>query len=278
MADDEIDELLARLAREAMPPTARISYGEAPSQFGDLRLPSDGGAGPWPVAIMVHGGYWRARYDGSSYGAIASALTAFGIATWNIEYRRLGEPGGGWPGTFADVAAAADSLRGLAERYPLDLSRVLTVGHSAGGHLALWLAARPRLPKDSPLWQPDPLPISGVVSLAGVANLRRAWELRLSDTVVESLLGGSPEQVPARYDECSPIELLPLGVPQAMIHGTRDDIVPFEISASYVERASTLGDDARLIPLEGVGHFEVIDPSTAPWREVARAARALIGS
>ncbi|HEX8996268.1 MAG TPA: alpha/beta hydrolase [Ktedonobacterales bacterium] len=278
MADDEIDELLERLAREAMPPTARISYGEAPSQFGDLRLPTDGSAGPWPVAIMVHGGYWRVRYDGSSYGAIAGALTTFGIATWNIEYRRLGEPGGGWPGTFEDVADAADSLRGLAERYPLDLSRVVTLGHSAGGHLALWLAARPRLPMNSPLWRPDSLPISGVVSLAGVANLRRAWELRLSDTVVEKLLDGAPKQVPARYDDCSPFELLPLGVPQAMLHGTIDDIVPFEISAGYVERARSLGDNARLLPLEGCGHFEVIDPSTAAWRDVAQATRALIGS
>ncbi len=278
MADDPIDELLARLAREATPPTARIPYGEAPSQFGDLRLPSDRSAGPWPVAIMVHGGYWRARYDGSSYGAIAGALTAFGVATWNIEYRRLGEPGGGWPGTFEDVAAAADSLRGLAERYSLDLNRVLTVGHSAGGHLALWLAARSRLPKDSLLWRPDPLPISGVVSLAGVANLRRAWELHLSDTVVEKLLGGTPEQVATRYDECSPFDLLPLGVPQAMIHGTRDDIVPFEISTGYVERARSLGDDAQLISLEGCGHFEVIDPSAAAWRDVAQAARTLIGS
>lgn len=278
MADDDIDAMLARLAREAMPPTARIAYGAAPSQFGELRLPSDGCAGPWPVAIMVHGGYWRSRYDGSSYGAISGALTTNGFATWNIEYRRIGEPGGGWPGSFEDVAAAADSLRELAERYPLDLSRVLTLGHSAGGHLALWLAARPRLPKDSPLWRPDPLPISGVVSLAGVANLRRAWELHLSDTVVGTLLGGSPEQVPARYEAASPFEALPMGLPQALLHGTRDDVVPFEISAGYVERAKSLGDDARLIPLEGAGHFEVIDPSTAEWRTIARVAQALIGS
>ena len=278
MADDEIDRMLERLAREAMPATARIPYGAAPSQFGDMRLPSDGSAGPWPVAIMVHGGYWRARYDGSSYGAISGALTAYGIATWNIEYRRIGEPGGGWPGAFEDVAAAADSLRGLANRYPLDLSRVLTLGHSAGGHLALWLAARPRLPQDSPLWRPDPLPIAGAISLAGVANLRRAWELHLSDTVVETLLGGSPEHVPTRYASGSPIELLPLGLPQVMIHGTRDDVVPFEISAGYVERAHSLGDDARLVPLEGAGHFEALDPSSAEWRVVAQEARALIGS
>ena len=261
-------DLLDRLTREAPPPTARIPYGEAPQQFGDLRLPSGDATGPYPVALVIHGGYWRARFDLGYFGAACGALAAAGIATWNIEYRRLGDSGGGWPGTFADVAAAADALRGLAARYPLDLSRVVTLGHSAGGQLALWLAARPRLPEGAALWRPDPLPIRAAIALAGVADLRRAWELRLSDNITETLLAGTPAQVPDRYASASPFELLPLGLPQRLFHGDRDTNVPFEISERYVERARSLGDDARLIPQAGAGHFEPVDPATAEWQAV----------
>jgi acetyl esterase/lipase len=276
MSDDlPIVELLDRLTREAPPPTERIPYGPAPQQFGDLRLPSGAAAQPWPVAIMLHGGYWRARYDLGYFGAASGALEQVGLATWNVEYRRIGDADGGWPGTFADVAAAADALRGLAERYPLDLHRVVTLGHSAGGQLALWLAARPRLPTHSPLWREHPLPIRGVVALAGVSDLRRAWELRLSENVTETLLGGDPAQVPDRYASASPYDLLPLGMPQMLFHGMRDTNVPFEISQRYADRAQALGDDARLIPLAGAGHFEPVDPSAAEWREVATAALAL---
>lgn len=275
---DPIMELLDRLAREAPPPTARIAYGPAPQQFGDLRLPTGDAAQPWPAVIVIHGGYWRARYDLAYFGAVCGALARTGIATWNIEYRRLGDADGGWPGTFADVAAAADALRGLAERYPLDLSHALALGHSAGGQLALWLAARPRLASGSPLWRADPLPIHGVVALAGVADLRRAWELHLSDNVTETLLGGTPAQVAARYASASPYDLLPLGVPQRMLHGTADENVPFEISQRYTERARALGDDVRLISLAGAGHFELVDPATPEWAAVERELRALADS
>lgn len=276
MADEQIDDLLDRLAREAPQPTERLAYGPAPQQFGDLRLPASGKpAPPWPVVIVIHGGYWRARYDLAYCGAVCGALARAGLATWNIEYRRLGDPTGGWPATFADVAAAADALRGLAARYPLDLRRVVALGHSAGGQLALWLAARSRLPVGSQFWQADPLPMHGVVALAGVSDLRRAWELRLSDNVTETLLGGTPTQVPERYASASPYDLLPLGVPQALIHGTADTNVPFEISQRYAERAQALGDGARLIPLAGIGHFEPVDPATPSWQVVADALLAM---
>lgn len=262
-------DLLERLALEAPPPTARIAYGPVPQQFGDLRLPTNDSGQPWPVVIVIHGGYWRARYDLGYFGAACGALARLGLATWNIEYRRIGESGAGWPGTFSDVAAAADALRPLADRYPLDLSHTLALGHSAGGQLALWLAARPRLPTHTALWRADPLRLRGVVSLAGVADLRRAWELRLSDNITETLMGGTPEQVPDRYAQGSPFDLLPLNVSQTLIHGTADANVPFEISQRYADRARALGDDARLIRLDGAGHFEPVDPSTHEWQTVA---------
>ncbi|HZC04374.1 MAG TPA: alpha/beta fold hydrolase [Ktedonobacterales bacterium] len=268
-------ELLDRLAREAPPPTARVAYGPAPQQFGDLRLPASKTAWLLPVVIVIHGGFWRSRYDLEYFGAACGALAQAGFATWNIEYRRIGDLDAGWPGTFNDVAAAADALRPLADRYPLDLSRILALGHSAGGQLALWLAARPRTPKESALWRADPLPIHGIVSLAGVADLRRAWELRLSDNITETFMGGTPEQVPERYASGSPYDLLPLGATQILVHGTTDTNVPFEMSQRYVDQARALGDNARLVTLEGASHFEPVDPSTSAWQAVERALRGL---
>jgi acetyl esterase/lipase len=244
------------------PADARIAYGKGPQQFGDLRVPK--GAGPFPAAIVIHGGYWRAAYSLDHIGHLCAALTRAGVATWSLEYRRIGDAGGGWPGTGEDVASGAVYLRKLAERYPLDLSRVAAVGHSAGGQLALWLAAQHKIA------------LRGVVSLAGVADLRRAWELRLSDGVVADFLGGSPEQAPERYRQASPMELVPLGVPQRLVHGTKDDIVPIEISRGYQKAAAAAGDDARLIELEGAGHFELIDPRSREWPAVARAVRDLL--
>src|SRR5487761_2484248 len=259
-------DLLDRLSREAPPPTARIAYGAAPQQFGDLRLPAVRTEEPYPVVIVLHGGYWRARFDLGYFGAACGALARAGVATWNVEYRRIADAGGGWPGTFADIAAAADALRALTMRYPLDLGRVLALG----------LAARARLPADSPLASADPLPLRGVVALAGVADLRRAWELRLSENITETLMGGAPADVPERYAAGSPYERLPLGLPQTLFHGTRDANVPFAISEAYVARAQSLGDAARLEPLEGVGHFEPVDPATPAWDAVARATLALV--
>lgn len=249
------------------PPPAdlRLAYGSHPLQFGDLRLPA--GPDPHPLAVVIHGGFWRAHYDLLHAGHECAALTAAGIATWNIEYRRLGN-GGGWPLTFQDVGAAVDHVRQLAFEYPLDLDRVVTVGHSAGGQLALWLTGRRRLSENAPLWTPEPLQLRAAISLAGVVDLRRAWELRLGDGVVEELMGGSPAEVPERYAVTSPAELVPLGVHQVLIHGTRDDPVPFEFSEQYWEQASAAGDDATLVTLAGAGHFEPIDPRSTEWPQV----------
>jgi dipeptidyl aminopeptidase/acylaminoacyl peptidase len=212
---------------------------------------------------MVHGGFWRSIYGLKYLGHICAALTSVGIATWNIEYRRLGNPGGGWPGTFDDVSNAADYVGAVARDFNLDLNRTIAIGHSAGGHLALWLATRKK-------------PLRGVVSLAGVVDLKRAWELRLSNTVVADLLGGSPDEVAERYQFASPIEHLPLGIPQKLFHGTADPSVPYEISERYVHAAQLTGDDAELITLENAGHFELVDHRTKEFALVRDAALSLI--
>src|SRR5262245_10884644 len=159
----------------------RVEYGTDPFQFAELEVPAT--SGPHPAAIVIHGGFWRSKYGLDYIRPVCSELAKSGIAVWNIEYRRIGNPGGGWPGTFEDVAASADHLATLAAQYQLDLSRIIAIGHSAGGHLAFWLAARKKL-------------LAGAISLAGVLDLRRAWELQLSNGVVIDLLGGTPEDVP----------------------------------------------------------------------------------
>src|SRR5947209_955853 len=226
--------------------TIHLPYGGAVRQFGELHLPE--GSGPYPTVILIHGGFWRAPFGYTLMTGLAEDLTNRGIAAWNIEYRRVGDPGGGWPATLLDVAQAADYLPTIAPQYALDLKRVVTVGHSAGGHLALWLAARPRIPKDSILASGNtseneengairPLPITGAVSQAGVSDLEMGWRLNLGNGAVAELLGGSLPDVPERYAAASPAAMLPLGVPQVLIHGTEDDRVPFEMSQAYAAKA-----------------------------------------
>lgn len=243
-------------------PEARVPYGSEASQFGDLRLPQNHGL--HPVAIVIHGGFWRAKYGLEHIGHLCAALAGAGLATWSLEYRRTGDADGGWPGTCEDVAQGANYLQTLAEKYPLDLRSVVVVGHSAGGHLALWLATQRRIV------------LRGVVSLAGVADLRRAWELHLGNDAVAAFLAGSPQEVPERYQLASPIQMLPLGVPQCLLHGTSDDVVPFEISERYAKTARAAGDKVELMPLVGAGHFELIDPRSQPWPQVQRAIIGLI--
>ncbi|HEX8436355.1 alpha/beta hydrolase [Archangium sp.] len=262
------------LETPAPPADARIPYGALTHQFGDLRLPR--GKGPHPVVVVVHGGFWRARYDLEHVGHLCADLTRRGYATWSLEYRRVGHPGGGWPGTFEDVARGTDFLRTLAAHSPLDLGRVVTLGHSAGGHLALWLAARGRLQPGQPLHTPQPLVPRGAVSLAGVVDLERAHALRLSEGIVESFLGGTPAHVPEHYRLGSPAALLPLGVKQVLVHGTEDTIVPLSLSAEYHARATKLGDSVRLVSLPGAEHFEVIDPRAKEWPQVLEAVSSLL--
>ena len=247
----------------------RIKYGEGEWHFGDLRLPE--GDGPHPVCIVIHGGFWRTRFSLEHLGHLCADLTIRGVATWSLEYRRIGHEGGGWPGTLQDVAQGADHLRILAEDYNLDLSRVITLGHSAGGHLALWLAARSKIDTADPLYSPQPLPLRAAISLAGVCDLRQGYNLNLSNGVVGDLMGGSPDQFPARYASASPAALLPLGIRQFLIHGTDDKNVPFEISRDYAARAVELGDPATLITLPNAEHFEVVDPHSAEWPAIVNA-------
>jgi len=244
--------------------TIRLAYGAEPLQFGELYLPDN--AGPHPLVILIHGGYWRARYGLDLMTRLAKDLAARGVAAWNIEYRRVGDPGGGWPGTFLDVALAANYLRTVAQAYALDLQRVIPIGHSAGGHLAFWLAARPKLAQNSPLAiTTTPLALAGAISLAGVVDLELAWRLNLSNGAVIDLLEGGFDAIPERYTEASPAALLPLGIPQVLIHGTADDSVPLQMSLEYTAKAKATNDVVTFIELDGVDHFALIDPSSKAW-------------
>ena len=257
-------------------PDLALPYGPDPQQFGELRVPR--GRGPHPVVIAIHGGFWRAEYGLGHLGHLCAALTSAGIATWSLEYRRIGHQGGGFPGTLLDVARGADHVRRIARDHDLDLARAVAVGHSAGGHLALWLAGRGRLPRSHALWCADPLALRGVVSLAGVSDLERAFDLGLGDGVVEALLGGTPAHFPARYAGASPRALLPTGVRTVLLHGADDDTVPASMSADFVDAARAAGDDSRLELLAGTGHFELIDPRAAQWAAVERSVRLALGS
>jgi acetyl esterase/lipase len=267
------------MALPAVPPDARLPYGPGADQFGELYLPA--GPGPHPVLLLIHGGCWRAQYGLAPLGGLCAALRAEGVAVLSLEYRRLGG-GGGWPATLLDVAAGADALRAVAA--PLDLGRVLAAGHSAGGQLALWLAARPRLPRGPELWAADPLPIRGVLALAALADLPAAAERGLCGTAVVELLGGPPaappgsqaEAQPQRYAAASPSALLPLGAPQRHIVGAADSIVPPDYLAAYVAAARAAGDDAQLTVLPNAGHFEPVDPASAAWPAVRAAVHELL--
>lgn len=252
--------ILTQTAPEA---DIRLPYGPDPNQFGELRLPAI--AGPFPAVVMIHGGFWRAAYDLTNAAHFCNRLKLEGIATFSLEYRRIGHAGGGWPGTFDDIRAAGAFFGRQAGKYNIDTQRIVVAGHSAGGHLALWLAGE------------KVLPLQGVVSLGGVADLRRAWELQLNKGVVTELLGGSPAQYPERYQAASPIERLPLRVPARLIHGVSDDIVPLEIATAYEAAARAAKDDVRLAPLPGVGHSELIDPAAKAFRLVHSTLRELLG-
>jgi acetyl esterase/lipase len=243
------------------------SYGSHRDQLGELSLPDDGSA-PWPVAVLIHGGFWRARYDRRLEDSLVVDLVGRGWAVWNLEYRRLGFlRGGGWPATVEDVAAGIDHLGKVDAG--LDLARVYAIGHSAGGHLAFWAAARPGMLAGAPGADPS-VRLAGAVSQAGVVDLREAARLKLSRGVANTFLGGGPGKWPDRYDLASPIERLPLGVPQLLVHGDRDDVVPISISQGYAERAAAASDPCELVELPGVGHDEHLEPGEEAWQAVVR--------
>ena len=266
----DIDALPVRLAGE------RLAYGTDSLQFGELRLPE--GPGPFPVAIVLHGGCWYSPYAAVRNAApLADALTAAGIATWNVEYRRYDHPGGGWPGTFRDAAMATDHVRTLAATYPLDTTRVLAIGHSAGAQLAVWLATRDRLSAQSELRTASaPLPLRAAVSLGGVMDMAE-YQARQTQTcgnpAVESVLGGLPTAVPARYAEVSPAERLPIGVPHVHIAGALDRIAPREVVQRFADSARALGDSVEVITVPAIGHHDVMAPGSGGGQAAIEAVR-----
>jgi dipeptidyl aminopeptidase/acylaminoacyl peptidase len=247
-----------------------IRYGNHPQQFAELRLPD--GQGPFPLLFVIHGGFWQNKYDLSHISHFCAALTRKDIVTCSLEYRRLGDSGGGWPGTFHDVSLGTDRImEKLSSDTTIDPSRTGAVGHSAGGHLALWLVSRHNIAKASPLYSDGKNRLSRAVSLAGVNDLREAWKERLGNGATTRLIGGTPDKYPDRYNAGSPIELLPSGARVFLVHGSSDTIVPIEQSEKFFDKAVALGDNVKLVRLEEVGHFELIDPLSAAWARVEQA-------
>ena len=258
------------------PADHRIAYGPDAMQFGDLRLPK--GSGPHPLAIIVHGGCWLAAFaDLQLMAPLSDALTRAGVATWNIEFRSVDQPGGGWPNTLLDVGSAVDYSRELAAQHPIDLKRVVIVGHSAGGHLAQWAAGRHRLSENSALFSKNALSVSGTIGLAAISDLQRyLHESAGCGKSIPRLLGGSPSEVPERYRQASPAEMLPLHVKQVLIIGAQDTIVRPEHNRTFAETARKSGDDVQLLVLEGAAHFDVIAPNSTAWPTIEAAVLSIV--
>jgi acetyl esterase/lipase len=254
-------------------------YGTDPSEVADLHLPTEGNAdgAPWPVVVVIHGGYWGSGYGRSLGTSLAADLAKHGVAAWNIEYRRVGN-GGGWPSTLLDVARATDALADIANPAAdgrLDLEHVVTVGHSAGGQLAMWLAGRHKLSADAPGAHPV-VGVRGVVAQAGVLDLVQGAAAGLGGGAVVRFLGGTPAEVPERYAVASPYELLPIGVPSTLIHGIKDTVVPIDQSDRYAAAAIAAGDTVDEQRLKGVDHFAPIDPRMRAWAACRTAALGYI--
>jgi acetyl esterase/lipase len=254
------------LSKPQPPFDHRVAYGTDPNQFLEVRLPS--GKGPHPVLLNIHGGYWRAKYDLAHAGHLCEAIRSSGIAAVNLEYRRVGNPGGGWPGTFSDIRAAYQFIHQASVKFRLDPKRLVVMGHSAGGQLALCLAAH-----ETSLKQ--------VISLAGVVDLKQAFALHLSNNAVVEFLGGKPDEVPEHYREADPMELnLPVAR-QWLVHGTDDDTVPPEFSRDYVKfktskKNSGKSENAKLVEISHAGHFDLIDPLSEAFKQVLGTVQASV--
>lgn len=258
----------------------RLKYGPNPNHVGDLRLPN--GKGPFPVAVLIHGGCFRAEFAKlDELSQLGEALRSEGIATWNIEYRRLGQPGGGWPGTYRDIGEGIDYLRVIARDYPIDLKRVIFVGHSAGGHLAQWAASRAALPAGAPLFTRSPFKPKGVINLAGLPDLRENtafYEKTCGRSVVHEMLGGVAGINGENGRSTAAGERLPLGVKQTIILGEFENFVPRAIAEAYIAKAKSAGDSAQLIVIPDAGHFEIAATTTAAWHNVRSAILAMLAS
>ncbi|MFN0070773.1 MAG: alpha/beta hydrolase family protein [Chloroflexota bacterium] len=251
-----------------MTESKRFTYGSHTEQVADLTVPS--GIGPFPVMIALHGGGFAAGPTLDRLRPICADLTGAGLATWNVEYRRLEGTGGGWPETWQDAAVATDFLQTIAEEHRLDLDSVLAFGHSAGAPLALWLASRNRAAMQDELGGAPSVLVRGAISAAGVCDFERDWPERLQ-AVFRELLGGAPDQQSERYAAVSPARLLPLGAPQLLIHGTADSTVPVRFSEEYVAAAQSSGDAARLVTIAGAEHSDVRDVTSPHWPAVRQA-------
>jgi acetyl esterase/lipase len=274
------------LSRTPLVANHRLPYGDDPLQFGDLWLPvkqyhpAAKKDLPVPLVVFFHGGWWRAEYDLAYTSFLADALRQAGMAVWTPEYRRVGNAGGGWPGTFQDAAASFDSVRKLAEVYPLDLERVVVAGHSAGGHLAFWIAGRHHIPESSPLFLPRPtVAVHAAVSLAGAVDLRLTCDLAGYFTFahdkheVYDLMGGSPAEVPDRYAAGDPGLLLPFNLPQTLLQGTDDGQIPPDLPARWAQNARRQHGVVDVEMVRGADHFDLVDPTSAAWPGVLAAFR-----
>ncbi len=268
------------LGRPASAPDAVFRYGEQAGCVADFwvaRAEAAPGRARTPLVIFLHGGFWRAAYDRAHAAPLATALAAAGYAVCVPEYRRTGQPGGGWPGTFDDVAAAVDGLPELVRRETAGAVRpgpVLLAGHSAGGHLALWAASRCMLPAGA-RWHARAPGLGGVIALAAVSDLAACHELDLGGGAAAELMGGGPDDHPDRYALADPARLVPAGVPARLVHGSADDRVPSSMSLAYAGRARAAGGDVRADILDGAGHFDLIDPMSEHWQAVAAAVAGL---
>jgi acetyl esterase/lipase len=243
-----------------------IYYGEDEFQYGELRLPATDG--PHPVIVFIHGGCWLADFDITHSRKLVAAFTAAGFATWNVEYRRVGNPGGGWPGTFDDIARGTDHLALIAEDFDLDLGRVLISGHSAGGHLAIWSSNRPEQ------W-PTKIKPAALLAMAPAPDLEYVHQQGVCGNVIDRLMGGSPEQVPERYVFGSGISRLPMDIPQYIVIGKHDRDWAV-VGRRYVEAAVQSGNSPQVIIAEESGHFEMIDPDSSSWPLILQTAKSAL--
>lgn len=257
------DQVTAQLAG---PADVTSAYGDHPDQFGELRLPS--AAGPHPVVVLIHGGCWLPNFSLDHARPLAEAITGLGYATWTIEYRRPAEGEHGWPETFIDAATALDRLSGLAVAHDLNLSDLTVMGHSAGGQLALWLAARPGFAPEHPLFAPDPLPVGRVLALAPITDLAAyGREEQGCPAGARRVLGGAPDEHPARYRAVSPVDNLPGPIRVDLVHADSDRIVPMDHSELFANRMNAAGGQARVHRLAPpAGHFDVLLTDGPAWR------------